>query len=176
MMLSLRDKLKAIRLLVSDVDGIWTDGTLLYGPDGEAFKLFNVLDGQGVKALRKNGVEVAVVSAKKSLPLMARLKDLGVELAALKTEEKLPAVDRIRKNLGLSWDEVAYVGDDVVDVQPLKKSGVGISVPNGYQMAREAADLVLNTPGGQGALREVADLILSAKMDLVEAYNICVPL
>ena len=163
-------KAQAIKLLVLDVDGVLTDGTLVYGPDGEHVKHFNVKDGVGIKLLRTYGVEVAIISAKSSAPLEKRMKDLGIQHFYPGSHDKQLAYRNLLEKVGLSGAEVAYVGDDVIDLTVMQHVGLPIAVADAYSMVKYQAKYVTQTPGGKGVAREVADLILGSQMDLQEAY------
>lgn len=172
MMLANQVKQKAenIHLVIFDVDGVLTDGTLLYGPNGEEIKGFNVKDGVGIKLLQTYGVEVAVISAKDSAPLKKRLSDLGINHAYTGCKDKMAALDELLGKLDIDLDEVAYCGDDVIDLKVMKEVGLSITPQDGYALVKEFAHVITEAPGGKGVAREVADMILSSKMDLKEAY------
>lgn len=158
-----RERAAAVRALVLDVDGVLTDGTLWYGPDGETVKAFSVRDGLGLRLLRLEGVAVAVISAKRSTPLLARLNDLKVEHLYLGREDKLRALDELASALSITRAEMAYVGDDLVDLPVLDAVGLPITVADGHPRARARAAWITDAPGGRGAVREIAEGLLEAR-------------
>lgn len=159
-----------IKLVIFDVDGVLTDGTLVYSASGEEVKHFNVKDGVGIKLLRTYGIEVAIISAKSSAPLEKRMKDLGIQHFYPGSHDKQLAYRNLLGQVGLTDREVAYVGDDVIDLTVMQHVGLPIAVADAYIMVRDQAEYVTQTPGGKGVAREVADLILGSQMDLQEAY------
>ncbi len=159
----------AIKLLVLDVDGVLTDGGLYYGEHGEALKRFHVRDGLGLRMLRDAGIEIAVMSARESAPLTRRLADLGIRHGLTGCRDKGAALDQLIAELGLVRDQVAYVGDDLLDLPALAGAGLAITVADGHPLVKEAADWVTRTPGGQGAVREIADALLDSQGGLDRA-------
>lgn len=159
-----------IALVVFDVDGVLTDGTLAYSATGEEVKFFNVKDGVGIKLLQTYGIEVAVISAKGSAALDKRMQDLGVKHFYPATKDKLVVLSALMAELGIEWSQVAYVGDDIIDLKVMRHVALAVSPADGYKLVREYAHWVTDAPGGKGVAREVADVILSARMDLAEAY------
>jgi 3-deoxy-D-manno-octulosonate 8-phosphate phosphatase (KDO 8-P phosphatase) len=153
----------AIRLLVLDVDGTMTDGRLYFGPRGEAFKVFHVRDGQGIKRLDAAGVQVAVISGRRSKMVSVRCRELGVEHVIQGAEDKVLAFERLRKRLKIEASESACVGDDAVDVPLMKVVKLAFAVADAHRDALRAADVVTSLPGGQGAVREVCDYLLDAR-------------
>lgn len=162
--------LKNIRLVVFDVDGVLTDGTLFYGENGEMIKGFHVRDGLALKLLPQQNIEVAVISAKRSAPLKKRLDDLSIKYQCLGVPEKKSHLQGIIDELNIQWHEVAYVGDDMVDLPVMSLCGVGIAVADAYCLVKENADLVTELAGGKGVAREVADLILKEQGLYEKAY------
>ena len=163
-------KAQAIKLLVLDVDGVLTDGTLVYSHDGELVKHFNVKDGVGIKLLQCFDVAVAIISAKDSLPLKQRIKDLSIKHAYTGCKDKLLALQELTGELGIHLDQVAYCGDDVIDLKVMQKVGLSLAPADAYSMVREYAHVVTQAAGGKGVAREVADIILDSRMDLKQAY------
>ena len=160
-----------IRCVIFDVDGVLTDGSLFYGPNGEEIKKFHVKDGVGIKLLMKHEIDVAVISAKTSLALTARLDDLGIEHSFTGVGDKRSCYAQLLKKLSLTSEQVAYVGDDVIDLQVMSVTGLSIAVADAYPMVIDQADWVTTAKGGCGAAREVADLILQSRKDLEHAYK-----
>ncbi len=155
--------LSTIKCAIFDVDGVMTSGQLHYSSEGELVKVFNVLDGQGIKSLQENNITVAVISAKRSDALIRRLDDLGVEHRYLGTHQKLNAFDDLLNKLSIIENECCYTGDDIIDIPVMERCGFSFSVPNGYAATRNIADQVTHAKGGEGAVREVCDYILYAK-------------
>lgn len=160
-----------IRLLLLDVDGVLTDGTLLFGSDGETVKGFNVRDGLAVALLRAHGVATGVLSGKSSAPLDFRIKQLGFDVAVTGRLEKRDALAGIVQQLGISPSEVAYVGDDVVDLPLAGHVGLFYAPADAHPLVKDRADHVLALGGGRGAAREAAEHVLtSAGLSLEDAY------
>lgn len=152
-----------IRCLFLDIDGVMTDCKLYLTPDGEELKAVNVRDGWGIKALLRNGVEVAVISGRPSVAMQKRLEWLGLTHIVLDTEDKLPAYERIREALGLRDEQCAMMGDDVPDLPLMTRVGLSMCPADAHRKAQAAAHLVSSCRGGDGAIREAADLILTAQ-------------
>lgn len=168
---ALGERLAAVRLLALDVDGVLTDGTLYYGAGGEALKGFNVRDGLGIRLLHGAGIALAVISARESAPLLRRVRDLKIEHACFGIEHKGEALDRVVAERGLARAEVAFVGDDLIDLPAMQRAGVAITVQDGHPMVKQQADWVTTAAGGRGAVREVADALLAARGALEEACH-----
>ena len=152
-----------VRLVVFDVDGVFTDGRLYYGPGGEELKVFHVHDGQGVKRLLAGDVAVAVISGRESAAVSRRMQDLGIAHVFQGDEHKLPIYERLLKKLGLAAEQTACVGDDLPDLPLLERAGLAVAVANATAPLRAKAHHVTAATGGQGAVREVCDLILAAR-------------
>jgi 3-deoxy-D-manno-octulosonate 8-phosphate phosphatase (KDO 8-P phosphatase) len=155
--------LTSIRLLVLDVDGVMTDGRLYIGPDGESQKCFHVRDGYGIRALKAAGIEVAVLSGRRSLALQRRCEELGISHLHQGVEDKAAEFSRLTSRLGLAARECAYVGDDAPDVPVLRQVGLAIAVADAHPLALAGAHRRTRLPGGAGAVREVCDWLLSAR-------------
>lgn len=155
-------RLRKIKLLILDVDGVLTDGGLYYSESGEIMKKFHVRDGLGIKLLQRAGVEIAFVTGLQSKLVEDRAHDLGIAEVIQDCMEKEPAVEKLLQRLDLSWEEAAYIGDDMIDVAVMRKVGFAVAVADAAEGARRAAHYVTALPGGKGAVREVADLILEA--------------
>ena len=155
-----------VRLLALDVDGVLTDGRLLLGDDGVERKAFHVRDGHGLKMLRQCGIEVAVISARASKLVGARMLELGVEHVYLGETEKLTALDTLLNRLALTYADTAYVGDDLLDLPLIARVGLGVAVADAHPVVRRHAHWCTVQPGGNGAVREVCDLVLDAQGQL----------
>ncbi len=167
----IKEKARAVKLVIFDVDGVLTDGMLNYGPEGELFKQFNVKDGVGIKLLQQQGINVAVITAKDSRPLSQRMKDLSVQHFYPGCSDKNRAYSELRDILSLNDDQVAYVGDDVIDLPVMSQVGVSIAVQDAHAFVKKTADYITLAEGGQGVAREVADLILGAQFNLEQLYS-----
>ena len=154
------DRLKHVKLVVTDVDGVLTDGSLYYGPDGECLKRFNARDGLGVRLLQKAGIQVAILSGRDCPALRKRIKDLGITEAVLGRLDKRTALVEIMKRCGVTAEEVVFIGDDVPDMEVFEFCGVSVTVGDAPEFVKERADLVLEKYGGNGAFREVVSYII----------------
>lgn len=164
-------KLSKIKLLVCDVDGVFSDGKIYMGNNGEELKTFNTLDGYGVKAIRSAGIEVAIITGRQSAIVQNRMSDLGITLIIQGEENKKAAVKRLKSHFKLKKEHVAAIGDDMPDVEMFEESSLGISVPNGHPFVRNKAEYVTRTAGGSGAVREVCDLLLFSVNKLNKVYG-----
>ncbi len=167
---ALAERLATLKLLVLDVDGILTDGRLYYGEHGELLKAFHVHDGLGMKLLSDNGVGVAIISAKRSAPLIKRLADLKID-HRLGRHDKLTALDELLDDFGLSDDDVAYAGDDLIDIPVMRRVGVALTVSDARPQVQAEADWITTAAGGHGAVREISDAILDARGELESAID-----
>lgn len=152
-----------IKLLLLDVDGVLTDGNLLYTSDGEESKIFNTQDGFGLRILQDAGVDVGVITARKSAMVTRRGEELRMRYLYQGAPNKLIAFQEIVKSSGLKPFEIAYMGDDWLDLVLLNRVGLAISPANGVDEVKDVAHFITEKPGGEGAVREVCNLILHAK-------------
>jgi 3-deoxy-D-manno-octulosonate 8-phosphate phosphatase (KDO 8-P phosphatase) len=152
----------AIRLLVLDVDGVLTDGRLYFGPRGEALKVFDVRDGYGLTALRRAGVEIAVISGRRSAAVAVRCRELKVRHVHQGVADKLAVFERLRARLKLAREACACVGDDLPDVPLMNAVALPFAVADAHPAVRRAAAVVTRQSGGRGAVREVCDLLIAA--------------
>lgn len=158
------DKLaKNIKLIIFDVDGVLTDGGLYFSDEGLEFKRFNALDGLGIKILKANGIEPAVITARSSKAVERRMHSLGIEHFYQGQDDKIVAFDDLLNKRSLHPTQVAYVGDDVIDLAVMSKVGLPIAVANAHELVREKSYLTTSKTGGNGAVREVCDLLLKAQ-------------
>ncbi len=157
------EKAKKIKLLLLDVDGVLTDGKIIIDSKGCEIKHFNVLDGMGIKLLQKIGIEVGILSSRFSSVVEHRSKELKIDILIQGELVKLNSYEKILKEKKLKDEEVAYIGDDWVDLPILKRVGLAIGVPNAWYPVNKYVDYITKYPGGSGAVREVCDLILRAK-------------
>ena len=152
-----------IRLMIFDVDGILTDGSLHFGADGEALKTFNVLDGQGIRLLQDAGISTAIISARQSPIVARRASDLGITHIRQGIHDKKSAFLELIAELNIPANECGFIGDDVIDLPVLNRVGFSASVPNAHAEVRQRVSYVTTAGGGQGAVREVCDFILKAQ-------------
>ena len=163
---AITERARALRLLALDVDGVLTDGRLRYGPNGEEVKVFHAKDGLGMKLLEEDGIEVAVISARKAPALERRLADLGVTHAHLGRGDKRRALEELRAATGIETTQMAFMGDDVLDLPVLRSVGLPIAPRDAHFLVRReltSGGWVTHARGGWGAVREVADGLLAAR-------------
>ena len=160
----LRPRLRRIKLFLCDVDGVMTDGAVFVGGARE-IKRFNIRDGLGLIFLRRAGFKVGWVSARPSPVTKARAAELGIDFLIQQGDRigKTGAVEKLLQRTGLGWNAVCFVGDDVVDLGPLRRAGFAVAVADARPEVKAAAHYVTRAPGGHGAVREVAELILQAQ-------------
>jgi 3-deoxy-D-manno-octulosonate 8-phosphate phosphatase (KDO 8-P phosphatase) len=152
-----------VRLLVLDVDGVLTDGRLHYGSRGEVLKSFHVRDGHGIKSLRKAGIEVAVISGRRSGAVTRRCRELGIRHIIQGVDDKLAAFAKLVSRLKLKPAECACIGDDVPDVPLMRAVGLSYAVADAHPAAKQAARYATSLGGGSGAVREVCDRLIAAR-------------
>ncbi|MCW8826490.1 MAG: 3-deoxy-manno-octulosonate-8-phosphatase KdsC [Gammaproteobacteria bacterium] len=156
-------KAAQIKLVIFDVDGVLTDGSLFIGDDGQEYKAFNSKDGLGMKMLQSSGVPVGIITARKSNVVKLRMESLGIEYLYQGQQEKLPAFEQLLEKLSLDAGEVAYVGDDLIDLPVMIRAGLAIAVADSHERVIEQAHWVTEKGGGRGAAREVCELIMSGQ-------------
>lgn len=161
--MSIKEKAAQIKLLILDVDGVLTNGQLLWSDGPSQAKTFNVRDGFGIRQLAKNGVEIAVITGRESEAVRARTAELQIKHVFQGCPDKLPVYEQLISKLNLQPEEVAFVGDDLIDLPVMSRVGLGVAVNDAYPFVAKHADLVTEKQGGFGAVREVCDLILDAK-------------
>ena len=154
---------KAIRMLVLDVDGVLTDGRVFYGPAGQEFTGFHILDGHGIKMAIRSGLSLAIISGRESEAVAQRARELGIAEVHQKAVDKLVVFQRLLAKCGLAPSQVACMGDDLPDLPLLRRAGLAISVPDAVDELRAAAHYVTRRPGGRGAVREAVELLLRAQ-------------
>ena len=157
------ERIRNIKLAVFDVDGVLTDGCLHYGPNGEELKVFNALDGHGMKMLQESGVALAIISGRESKALARRAKDLQIAQLFMGVENKLNTFESLIKSLSLSRAQSAGLGDDLVDLPFLTHCGFAACVPAAPAYVRQHVHYVTTAQGGHGAVREFCDLIMQTQ-------------
>lgn len=158
-----RRRFARIKALVTDVDGVLTDGGMYYGPSGEVMKKFNTRDGMGIALLRKAGLRIAFITGEKIDIVLRRAEKLQVEDCYLGIDDKWAAMQDFLAKRGISAEDVCYVGDDVNDLPVLQRVGVALAVADAAESVKKAAHGVTSRKGGEGAIREIADAILAAR-------------
>ena len=151
-----------LRVAFFDVDGVLTDGGVYFSEHGETLKRFSILDGYGLKLLRRAGITPVVITGRDSKPLRVRLEALGLEHVRYGTEDKLPAAQALLAQLGLDWAQAAAIGDDWPDLPVLARVALAVAPPNAHGEVRAIAHHVTHARGGEGAAREFCDLLLTA--------------
>ena len=159
---SLLPRLRSIRLFLCDVDGVLTDSSVFMG-GGSEFKRFNIRDGLGLRLLQSAGIRVGWVSARPSPATTERAADLKIDFLHQSPEPKVQAIESILKRAGVGWGDIAYMGDDVVDLGALKRAGFAAVPADAIPEARAIAHYATVSAGGHGAVREVVDLVLRAQ-------------
>jgi len=155
----------AIKLLVLDVDGVLTTGALYFDAEGREQKVFHARDGYGMRALMRAGIEIAIISGRKSRPVEARMNELDIRHVYLGQNNKIKTLEDLTEKLGITMNEVAYVGDDMPDKVCMEAVGLAIAVHDAHSSIRRIADWRTTLPGGRGAVREVCDLIIDSQID-----------
>ena len=156
-------QLKNIRLLLLDVDGVLTDGSIIYNDLGEETKVFNVRDGLGIRLLQEAGIHVGIVTGRASEALIHRCRNLRIDLVFDNVRDKSIVLAKILKQLKISVQEIAFVGDDLIDLSIMRRIGLPIAVADAHEMVRETALWTTTARGGQGAVREVCEALLKAQ-------------
>src|SRR5262245_45076591 len=167
------ERARNIRVVIFDVDGVLTDGTLYYTDSGEEMKAFNVHDGHGVRMLKDSGVTPAIISSRTSRCVEARARNLGIELLFQGAADKLVAFGELLRRAAVAPEACAYVGDDLVDLPIMKRCGLAVAVPDAPAPVRKHAHYVTRARGGHGAVRELCEIVLHAQGSLaarIEEY------
>ncbi len=156
-------KLRPLKLLIFDVDGVLTDGRIIYDNAGVETKAFDVKDGHGIKLLMRSGIDVGIITARESNVVAVRAANLGIGIVFQGMKDKLKAFDEILEKTGLEPRQIGYVGDDIIDLPVIRRVGFSASVADGVSEVRERVDYVAKRKGGCGAAREIAELVLKAQ-------------
>lgn len=157
------EKAEQIRLVIFDVDGVLTDGSLFIGDDGQEYKAFHSRDGHGMKMLQAAGVEIGIITGRTSQVVKHRMDSLGIRHVYQGKLEKLPAFEELVAKLGLPPHQVAYVGDDVVDLPVMRRVGLAVAVQDAHPLVKQHAHWTTDHGGGRGAARDVCELIMRAQ-------------
>ncbi|MDO4440654.1 MAG: HAD hydrolase family protein [Moraxella sp.] len=167
--LDILQKASKIKLLAMDVDGILSDGKIIYNSYDVETKAFYVQDGVGLVALRQAGIILAIITGRSSPMVARRATELGIHHVVQGRDDKYTALSALAEQLGLPLEVCAYMGDDLPDLKAIREAGLGISVPNGVSLVQEYADVITTNKGGEGAVRQVCELILKAQ-DKYDAF------
>lgn len=164
---------REIKLVIFDVDGVLTDGSLYFDNQGQEIKAFNSLDGHGIRLLLDNDIEVAIITGRKSELVLKRAENLGLssELIYQGYRDKVPAFEDLLRKTKLDTKNIAYIGDDVIDLPIMSQVGLSIAVGNAHWFVKKHADWICTQSGGKGAAREACELILNAQDKLEDLYN-----
>ena len=154
---------KKIKVIVFDVDGVMTDGSLMIGDDGQEYKSFHSLDGLGMKLLKATGVEMAIITGRTSNVVTKRAETTGIAHFYQGVEDKLEAFEDLVKKMNVSPEECAFMGDDIVDLPPMRRAGLAITVPTATPVVKQYAHYTTQAQAGRGAVREVCELLMKAQ-------------
>jgi len=158
-----REKIQPVKLVAMDVDGVLTRGDVIYTDRGDEVKTFNIKDGLGVSVARRAELQIAIITGRKSAAVERRAAELGISELYTDCSDKGAAVRDLMMRLGLSREEVAFIGDDINDIPAFRESGFRTAVRDASEEVKAQADYVTDSPGGQGAVREVIETILKAQ-------------
>lgn len=162
-MQDLTQKAAQIRLVIFDVDGVLTDGSLYLGDDGQEYKAFHSKDGHGMVMLQHAGVQIAIITGRSSEVVRIRMASLGIQHVYQGRRDKLPAYDELKRVTGLADAQIAYVGDDVVDLPVMRRVGLAIAVQDAHALTKQHAHWITPSCGGRGAAREVCEFLMDAQ-------------
>lgn len=158
-----RERAAAVRLMVFDIDGVLTDGSLYYGEQGELFKRFNALDGHGLRLLAEGGIGVALITGRAGPIAARRAAELGIADILQGVRDKGSALAELAQRRGVPLEHTGYMGDDIIDIPAMQRAGFAASVPNAPSYVAQSAHWIATSAGGSGACRECCDLLLSAQ-------------
>ncbi|MBD2810118.1 3-deoxy-manno-octulosonate-8-phosphatase KdsC [Xenorhabdus sp. Vera] len=168
------EKARKIRLLICDVDGVMSDGLIYMGNEGEELKAFNVRDGYGIRCLITSGIEVAIITGRKAKLLENRAETLGITHLYQGQSDKILAYKELLDKLALQSDQIAYIGDDLIDWPVMAQVGLSVAVADAHPLLLPKADYVTRIAGGRGAVRELCDLVLFAQNKLEGAKGLSI--
>ena len=169
------ENLNKVKWIILDVDGVLTDGKIIYDSEEREIKEFSVKDGLGIYLAQKYGINFAIISGRKSKVVEKRAKELGIKEVFQGSTDKLKDYNKLKEKYNFKDEEVLYIGDDIPDIPILKTVGFPITVPNSHKILKDVAIYITKNNGGDGAVREVIDLVLEAKgfySELYKKYNI----
>jgi YrbI family 3-deoxy-D-manno-octulosonate 8-phosphate phosphatase len=171
--MNLPEQCRRVELILSDVDGVLTDGGILFDNQGIEIKKFHIRDGLGIKLWQRAGFKFGILTARTSQIVKVRAGELGIDIVRQGFETKLPVAQEILRELHLAPEQCCYIGDDLTDLPVIRHVGLGVAVADAASEVQAAAGHVTKLPGGQGAVREVVELVLKAKSrwdDLIQKY------
>ncbi|MCB2191622.1 MAG: phenylphosphate carboxylase subunit delta [Deltaproteobacteria bacterium] len=160
--ISLQERAARIKLLVLDIDGVLTDGRVIYDQDGRELKFFDIKDGHGLKLLQRAGFMIVWLSGRASRPNRVRAEELGIDELVEGFKIKLPEFERLLSERGLKPEQAAFMGDDLIDLPPMRACGLALAPADAWPAVKEVAHWVADLPGGRGAVREACELLLKA--------------
>lgn len=160
---SVRNRARKIKLLLVDLDGVLTDGGIFIDGDGDELKRFDVRDGHGIRLLQRGGIRLGIISGRSAKAARHRARDLDVELFFQGVDDKLAVYEKIKRMTHLKDTEIAYIGDDMVDLPVLRKAGLAVAIGDGWQELKRHTHYTTRCPGGRGAVREVVELLLKSQ-------------
>ncbi|MCA9245704.1 MAG: HAD hydrolase family protein [Planctomycetales bacterium] len=172
--MKLNQRCEAIRLLLSDVDGVMTNGGLIFNNEGIETKVFHVRDGTGFKVWHRAGYQSGLVTARTSHVVQLRASELGIEIVRQGVQDKRAAICQIAESLGFEPQAVCYIGDDLADIAAIREVGLGVAVADAAEEVRRVADYTTSLPGGSGAVREVIEVVLKNQRrwdDLMQKFG-----
>lgn len=159
----MNEKLKHIELLLLDVDGVMTDGRIIWDANGTEIKFFNVKDGHGIKLVQRAGIQVGIITGRVSPVVNLRAKELGIEILYQGSLRKQESYEEIKRHTGLADHQIAYMGDDVIDVPVMRRVGFSAAPADALPEVLKVADYIAHARGGWGAVRELCDLLLKGR-------------
>lgn len=166
------NKASNIKLLICDVDGVMTDGSLFFGDNGLEYKAFHSRDGLGIMMLQRSGIPLAIITARSSEVVSHRMKNLNIDLVFQGQLNKVQAFEDLCHNLQLDYTQVAYVGDDLVDLPVMNRVGLSIAVADAHERVKQQAHWTTRNNGGHGAVRDVCELLMEAQGTLEEQFAV----
>ncbi len=167
----LKERIRKVRLVMVDNDGVMTDGRIIYGDNGDELKFFDVQDGFGLVLLRRAGYKTVMISGKKSRVNKRRAKDLQISGVYQNAFDKLAVFETVAKKYKVKPEQICYIGDDLIDLPPMKRAGFSVAVPEAVEDVLKAAHYVTLKRGGRGAIREVVDLLLKTQGQWAEVTS-----
>jgi len=157
------ERARRVKVVILDIDGVMTDGRIIYSIYGDELKFFDVQDGFGITLLHRAGIKTVIITAKKSKIVKLRARDLKISRVYQGFVHKLVPLNKILKAFKVSTDEICFIGDDLIDLPVLKRAGFSVSVPNAMEEVRGHAHYITSKTGGRGAVREICDIILKSQ-------------
>lgn len=160
---ALLEKIRRIKLIIMDVDGVLTDGRIIYTNTGDEVKSFDVKDGFGIRLAHRAGIKTAILTGRSSQLVLKRAEELEIEEVYQNAFVKAEVYKKILANSGLQHEEIAYIGDDIVDLPVMKQVGLSVAVPEAMEEVKQQADYITNKSAGKGAVREIIEIILKTQ-------------